>query len=228
MLAIYVYMQRRIEFMSQQNIIDIGARVRHLRNELGLSIRQLAEQSDVSPGYISQIENGKTNPSVTTLYAIAGVLKVSIQAFFESKDNAESSLHTASEMAEKRSNSEQDVEATVGFVSTMVSRVTSDTRPTIILNGGVTWQRLTEKSDENIEFLQLVYESGAVSGDKFSRHVGHEFGLILEGNLQLEIGFDTYQLDIGDSILFDSSTPHRLSNISDTTMRALWVAFKLG
>jgi transcriptional regulator with XRE-family HTH domain len=214
--------------MDQQNIINLGARVRQLRNDLGLSIRQLAEQSDVSPGYISQIENGKTNPSVTTLYAIADVMNVSIQAFFDGKDGVQSSRHSASEMADKRINSEQDVQETTGFTSMIANRVTPETRPTIILNGGVTWQRLTEKSDENIEFLQLVYDAGAVSGDKFSRHIGHEFGLVLEGSLQLEIGFETYRLDMGDSILFDSSTPHRLSNISDVTMRALWVAFKLG
>lgn len=214
--------------MSKQNIINLGARVRQLRNERGLSIRQLAEQSEVSPGYISQIENGKTNPSVTTLYAIATVMQVSIQAFFDIKDGNNASLQSASEMADRRINSEQDIQETTGFTSMMVSRVTPETRPTIILNGGVTWERLTEKSDENIEFLQLTYESNAVSGDKFSRHIGHEFGLILEGSLQLEIGFETYQLDVGNSILFDSSTPHRLSNISDSTMRALWVAFKLG
>lgn len=213
--------------MSQQNIINLGARVRQLRNDLGLSIRQLAEQSEVSPGYISQIENGKTNPSVTTLYAIADVMKVSIQAFFDGKDGTKSFIQSASEMADKRINSEQDIQETTGFTSMAASRVTSETRPTIILNGGVTWERLTEKSDENIEFLQLIYESGALSGDKFSRHIGHEFGLILEGTLQLEIGFETYQLDAGDSILFDSSTPHRLSNTSDSKMRALWVAFKL-
>lgn len=214
--------------MRHQNIINLGARVRQLRNERDLSIRQLAEQSEVSPGYISQIENGKTNPSVTTLYAIATVMQVSIQAFFDIKGGANSSLQSASEMADERINSEQEIQETAGFTSMMASRVTPETRPTIILNGGVTWERLTEKSDENIEFLQLIYESGAVSGDKFSRHIGHEFGLILEGSLQLEIGFETYQLDMGNSILFDSSTPHRLSNISDSTMRALWVAFKLG
>lgn len=214
--------------MDQQNIINLGARVRQLRNDLGLSIRQLAEESDVSPGYISQIENGKTNPSVTTLYAIADVLQVSIQAFFDVKDSTQTSLHSASEMADQRIYSEEDIQDTAGFISMATSCVTPKSRPTIILNGGVTWQRLTEKTDENIEFLQLIYESGAVSGDKFSRHIGHEFGLILEGNLQLEIGFETYQLHEGDSILFDSSTPHRLSNIGDGTMRALWVAFKLG
>jgi len=150
-------------------------------------------------------------------------MQVSIQAFFDKKEP----LQTASQMAEIRGNTGQDVEDTAGFTAMTASRVTHETRPTIILNGGVTWERLTEKSDENIEFLQLVYEPDAVSGDKFSRHIGHEFGLVLEGKLQLEIGFEIYELSEGDSILFDSSTPHRLSNASDSIMRALWVAFKL-
>lgn len=56
-----------------------------------------------------------------------------------------------------------------------------------------------------------------------SRHEGREFGLILQGELIVELGFESHTLRPGDSIIFDSTTPHRLVNTSDQVMRALWV-----
>ena len=56
-----------------------------------------------------------------------------------------------------------------------------------------------------------------------SSHSGREFGLVLKGELMVELGCETYTLGQGDSIIFDSSTPHRLTNNGDSAMRALWV-----
>jgi uncharacterized cupin superfamily protein len=56
-----------------------------------------------------------------------------------------------------------------------------------------------------------------------SHHEGREFGLMLEGELVVELGFDAYTLRPGDSIIFDSTTPHRLTNRGAQPMRALWV-----
>jgi uncharacterized cupin superfamily protein len=64
---------------------------------------------------------------------------------------------------------------------------------------------------------------GATSGTSLSHHVGREFGLVLEGQLVVELGFERYVLQAGDSIIFDSTTPHRLTNSCSKLMRALWV-----
>jgi uncharacterized cupin superfamily protein len=56
-----------------------------------------------------------------------------------------------------------------------------------------------------------------------SHHEGREFGMILEGELVIEIGFESYTLRTGDSIIFESTTPHRLINISNQSMRTVWV-----
>jgi len=61
------------------------------------------------------------------------------------------------------------------------------------------------------------------SGANMSHHKGREFGLILEGELIVELGFEFYTLRPGDSIIFDSMTPHRLTNQNAKPMRALWV-----
>ena len=56
-----------------------------------------------------------------------------------------------------------------------------------------------------------------------SHHEGREFGLIIEGELVIELGFERYTLHPGDSIIFDSMTPHRLTNGGTQAMRAIWV-----
>ena len=96
-------------------------------------------------------------------------------------------------------------------------------RPTISLKGGVTWTRLTAQAEADAEFLEITYEGGATSGASMSHHIGREFGLVLEGELIVELGFERYTLKQGDSIIFDSATPHRLTNACSRPMRALWV-----
>jgi uncharacterized cupin superfamily protein len=96
-------------------------------------------------------------------------------------------------------------------------------RPTIELKGGVTWSRLTMHAEVGAEFLEITYAPGATSGANMSHHEGREFGLILEGELVVELGFDTYTLRSGDSIIFDSTTPHRLTNQDAQPMHALWI-----
>ena len=215
--------------MSSQNIINIGEKVKHLRTKANLSIRQLAEISDVSPGHISQIENGKTNPSVTTLYAVAKALKVSIQVFFDVNESSEPALSDSEdEMETSQDLLDKGFQHTSKFGPFAMSKVNLENRATIKLDSGVQWARLTSRAFENIEFLELTYEPGSESGETFSQHIGQEFGLVLEGCLQFYHGFDEYELNVGDSILFDSGTPHKLCNQGDTIMRALWVAFNLG
>jgi uncharacterized cupin superfamily protein len=95
----------------------------------------------------------------------------------------------------------------------------------IELKGGVTWSRLTALAETGAEFLEITYAPGATSGANMSHHEGREFGLILEGELVVELGFDPYTLGTGDSIIFDSTTPHRLTNQTNQPTRALWVVF---
>jgi quercetin dioxygenase-like cupin family protein len=54
------------------------------------------------------------------------------------------------------------------------------------------------------------------------RHGGREYGVIVTGRLEVQVGFETYSLGPGDSIHFDSSTPHRLSNPHGQPCTAVW------
>ncbi|MHB8779362.1 MAG: cupin domain-containing protein [Anaerolineales bacterium] len=101
--------------------------------------------------------------------------------------------------------------------------VRANSRPLIELKGGVTWARLTTLAESGAEFLEVTYAPGTMSGENLSHHEGREFGLILEGELVVELGFESYALCAGDSIIFESTTPHRLANRGSGQMRAIWV-----
>ena len=98
-------------------------------------------------------------------------------------------------------------------------------RRIIDLASGVRWERLTPGADDRIDFLEVIYSPGGHSTDERRplRHEGREYGLILSGTLRASVGFETYELNAGDSIAFDSSTPHEYWNTTDDYIHAVWV-----
>jgi mannose-6-phosphate isomerase-like protein (cupin superfamily) len=97
-------------------------------------------------------------------------------------------------------------------------------RRAIDLETGVRWERLTPQADADADFLYVVYDVGGSScqGDRFIRHSGREYGLVLSGTLEVTVGFDRYELGPGDSICFDSTVPHCLRTIGDEPVRGVW------
>ena len=133
---------------------------------------------------------------------------------------------TASEVrAQSQSKTAVQKSSTRTMLSPVNPIVQAGQRPRIELMGGVSWERLTAGAVEGLEFLQIEYAPGGSSGSAMSRHPGREFGYVLEGELSLELGFEHYMLHPGDSVVFNSTTPHRLTNASEQIMRAIWVIF---
>src|SRR4051794_39946776 len=64
------------------SVSGLGARLRHARQKSGMSLRELARQLGVSASFVSQLENGKSQPSVATLYSITQLLGLSIDELF--------------------------------------------------------------------------------------------------------------------------------------------------
>jgi transcriptional regulator with XRE-family HTH domain len=188
---------------------DVGAKLRARREEHELSLRELARRLGISPSALSQIETGKSRPSVSTLYAIVTELEMSLDELF-------GGAPARAKRSPKPRSDAPDAERR------RVQR--SGTRSVIDLESGVRWERLTATPDPDTDFLYVVYEVGGSSshGDGFIRHAGREYGLILSGTLEVTVGFDTFELGPGDSVSFDSSTPHRLRNTGSEPARGVW------
>jgi transcriptional regulator with XRE-family HTH domain len=193
----------------------LGARLRAERERSGLTLRELARRLEVSPSLVSQIETGKSQPSVRTLYAIVSELGISLDELFAPADGlpgrAPSTLRAAAEGGRRPDR--------YGRVQGV------DDRDVIDLGSGVHWERLTTWNDPDVEFLCATYEPGGSSSPDGSlmRHNGREFGVVLNGELGVKVGFEDYVLQPGDSIAFDSSTPHRLHNDGTEVVSAIWI-----
>ena len=98
-------------------------------------------------------------------------------------------------------------------------------RRIIDLASGVRWERLTPQPEVMTDFLEVIYSPGGHSTDERRplRHDGREYGLIISGTLQANVGFESYELGPGDSIAFDSSTPHEYLNKTGEVVHAIWV-----
>jgi transcriptional regulator with XRE-family HTH domain len=189
---------------------DLGSRLREERERARISQRELARRLGVSASLISQIESGQSKPSVSTLYAIVTELDVSLDDVFRIHDD-ELSIATA-----------VGAESDSAVVARPVVHPTE--RHVVELDSGVIWERLTSHEHEDVDFLHVIYDVGgsSASDERLMRHPGREYGYVLSGRLGVQLGFEQHELGPGDSIAFDSTTPHRLWNLGDEAVHGIW------
>ena len=173
----------------------LGDVIKKIRMEQQLTIKEVAERASVTSSLLSQIENNKANPSINSLMAIAKALKVPIGSFFDDKE----------------------------FDPDFDPVVKADQRKVLKTQSGVTFYLLTpELKNHAIEFIYNIFEKGGSTGELYT-HDGEECGLVLEGRLEVTSEDKTYILEAGDSIVLDSTKPHKLTNIYDGRTIAVWV-----
>lgn len=190
---------------------DIGVRLREARLQRGMSLRSVAQAVGVSASLISQVETGKTQPSVSTLYALVNHLGVSMDDLM---GVAASVSDTAVPVSAPFGNS--------GSVEPAVQRGSEN--PALEMENGVHWERLAVGEGGPADALLVSYDPGASSSieGRLMRHSGVEYAYILEGEITLRLEFATHVLHAGDSLQFDSVRPHMYSNDGDVVARGIW------
>ena len=187
--------QRSIKYSeAPQTTKQVGQRLRSIRKARNLSIRALADRSDLSVNTLSLIENGKTSPSVNTLYQLAKGLKVPITVFFDSD------LHDKKVVYQKALERKQIV-----FSQGQMER----------LGAGL--------AGLGSEPFITRLEPGANSGNTPIIYAGREFIYCLEGHITYTIEGKIYPLDPGDSLILAAYTPHFWRNSASFNSRALLV-----
>ncbi|HEX5596686.1 MAG TPA: helix-turn-helix domain-containing protein [Micromonosporaceae bacterium] len=167
----------------------LGDRLRELRQQHGYTLRQLAAAAEVSPALLSQIENGSTDPSLSTLRKLARVFDTSIAALFT------------------------DPEAPEVFISRPGHRSRLAAPP-----GQITYDRLTPGRGD-LEVLQADLAPGDASSAQPWAHPSTECAVVLAGVVVAEIGGTKYEIDTGEAVTFDSRLPHRYVNNSGEPAR---------
>ena len=192
----------------------LGPRLRLVRGSRQLSVRELARRVGCSASLISQIERGVSVPSVGVLYSLATELGSSLDYLLFGSG------------AGRLAGAAVESGPGPGLASPPTAIVQrGDTRKIIDLASGVRWERLTPQSEAMTDFLEVIYSPGGHStGERRPlRHDGREYGLVISGTLTANVGFESYELGPGDSIAFDSATPHEYLNKTGDYVHAIWV-----
>ncbi|GGW99273.1 helix-turn-helix domain-containing protein [Streptomyces chartreusis] len=225
--------------MSPAAVPPVGARIRQARLAHGTSLRALAREIGVSASLVSQIENGKSQPSVSTLYAITTALGISIESLFDAGEGGIATAATAPATALTPGPGTAPGTATDPAPGTVLHAlasfaadpgrrigpvVTPDEREVLELDSGVVWERLGHVPGTHVDFLQVTYRPGGASSSSggLMRHAGTEYGCLTSGELILTLGFDEYTLRPGDAVCFESTTPHRYRNDGDVPAVGTW------
>ncbi|MBN2117240.1 MAG: helix-turn-helix domain-containing protein [Anaerolineales bacterium] len=172
--------------------VNVGERLRELREARNISMRALAARSGLSANALSMIERGKASPSVSTLYKLADALGVSITTFFGAEIERKQVVFL-------KANERTHVPFTRGVFEGL---------------GG-------EQFVGRLEPFLLTLESNANSGPRSISHTGHEFVFCLRGELEYQVERQVFQLSAGDSLLFAAHLKHRWKNVGPTVVTAL-------
>ncbi len=216
--------------------VNLGARLREVRLRSGQSLREIARQLGVSPSFVSQLENGKSQPSVATLYSLAQLLDVSIDELFAVEGVPAAAVATPAALTtEQQAASGGAVVSRSDFSSPIdgfprgggqarVSVSRPSERPRLVMDSGVIWERLADNTGNDLDFIEIIYppRSSSTTDDRMLQHAGAEFGYLLEGELEVTVGFDTFTLRPGEALGFDSSQPHLFRNLRDAPARGIW------
>ena len=227
-------------------VLQIGGRIRAERARRGISLRSLARSVGLSPSLISQIETGKCQPSVSTLYAITTALGISVQDVFGESGSAASGQDPAPgppqpELPEPEPGPAADGQAAgwpgqdtasgpsaagdPGRLSGPGGPVACPGQREILeLDSGVTWERLGHAPGSQVDFLLVSYAPGGCSSPAghLMRHQGTEYGYLLQGELVVTLGSRSHRLIPGDSVSFTSATPHSYRNEGQVPAVGVW------
>lgn len=172
----------------------IGSRVRELRASRGLTLQGLADLTGLSPSLLSLVERGKTSPSIGTLVSVAHALGVHMSDLVPGEPGPRE----------------------VPVLKPDHQRVYSTPE-------GVTRRILRDDRVRGVEIAINQYAPNGRSAEVELHHGGYEYGFVLEGSLTVDLEGESFTLEPGDSIAYDSNRPHRISNATTSTVRALWV-----
>jgi transcriptional regulator with XRE-family HTH domain len=163
---------------------DIGTRLRAIREQQGLSQRELARRAGVTNATISLIEKNKSSPSVSSLKKVLDGIPMTLAEFF------------ALELAP---------EEQIFFRAGELPEFSEE---------GVSFRQLGgDQNRQKLQILRERYAPGADTGETMLSHESEEGGIVLSGRIEVTVGDQQRVLGAGDSYYFDSRTPHRFRNL---------------
>lgn len=172
---------------------DVGRQLRNVRRRRGLTLAVVAEMAGMSESFLSQLERGRTGASLESLHRLTHALGIRVADLFEPGAAENPRVLRASE------------------------------RPILDVWSLGRKMLLTPRWSEHLEvFICRLDPGGATSGHAYTHGDSDELFLLLDGEVELELGDATHPMSAGDSITYRSSTPHRVVNRSAACAEGIW------
>lgn len=173
----------------------IGKKIKNLRLKKGLTQEELGERTDLSKGYISQIERDLSSPSIDTFFSILEVLGCSPKEFFDDNDNEQKVIYREEDQTEY-------IDEDLGYK--------------------IQW--LVPESNENDMEPIILYMKPNGQFKKFEPSLSETFAYVLKGRVMVKLGKQTYYANKGESIYFHASDEHQIVNAAEEESVLLLVA----
>jgi transcriptional regulator with XRE-family HTH domain len=201
---------------------NMGNRIRNHRLALNMTLLDLSNATGLTNSTISQIERALMSPSISTLKKICDALQIPIGELFIDRDENEGENIAPPDVLEDPQAAPVNMDKTV--LSHQVSPVVRKERRKFLSPcPGVRYHLLTPNLSGPLEVIYNEYDPGTSTGPTFYTHPGVESGVVLSGQLEVQINTEVYTLNEGDSITFNSSDPHLLRNNADEMCICIWV-----
>lgn len=172
----------------------VGETIKAIRAKKGYTLRQVAERTGLSVGFLSNVERDINSPTISSLAKIAQALDTSLVDLFESTNAKESMVVRKAE----RKN----------LFASEPSRTTYD---------------LLSPRNRRLQAILITIEPGGDYGEIAYGHPGDEFGLVIAGALEITAGEESHVLASGDSIYIEALVPHKYRNHGQERCVSVWV-----
>ena len=172
---------------------SLGARIREFRLARRMSLRALAQLAHTSPGFLSQLERAQANASVGTLRKLAEGLGITLPDLFSNEDVNRPKV------------------------------LRREHRPEIHASNLTSKYLLSQKPLRNLEVYVADFLPGGSSGDAYTHGDAQEMLVVISGSVTLELAGAEYELNLGDSADYHTSTPHAVRNTSAEPAEIIWI-----
>ena len=196
---------------------ELGKRIRKQRLERQLTLEQLSGKTGLSKSFLSQIERGLVEPSITSLKKIAKQFGFSVVNLFSNGNEVNSGWGYGHSIQEYNGQSPTYIED--------VKVVRVDRRKKFALPGSkVMYDLITPDMNRRLEVMYMQVNEGETSGENpMVDPPGEKIGIVLKGSLEVTVGNEVYQLDTGDSIYYPANIPHSWRALEGDVIQVMWI-----
>jgi transcriptional regulator with XRE-family HTH domain len=198
-------------------LVDLGQRIREERLRRQWTLEQFSEKTGLSKSFLSQIERGNTEPSITSLKKIAAQFGFSVVNLFPNGQGAEESWGYNNRSVQHRSTNNSYIKD--------VAVVRAGKRKRIALPGSnVVYDLMTPDMKRKLEVMYMRVSMGKSSGEEpMLDSPGEKLCIVMKGVLDLRVGEEVYRLEEGDSLYYPAHVPHSWQAVEGDSIEVIWI-----